>query len=69
MPFLPLSQALPFAQSVTLNSGRIPGLPTRLTGMHKVSLRILQRKYGFTMPVIRYFVSMDAGLPPLRGMD
>ena len=69
MPFRSISQALPQAQSITLDSGRLPGLPTLLTGMHEVSLRILSPAVGFTIPVIRYFVSLDTGRPPLTGLD
>jgi PKD repeat protein len=69
MPFRSVSQALSQAQSITLDSGRLPGLPTQLTGMHEVSLRILSPAVGFTIPVIRYFVSMETGRPPLTGLD
>ena len=69
MPFRSISQALPQAQSITLDSGRLPGLPTLLTGMHEVSLRILSPAVGFAIPVIRYFVSLDTGRPPLTGLD
>ncbi len=69
MPFRSVSQALAAAQSTTLDTGRTPGLPTLLTGMHEVSLRILAPDVGFAIPVIRYFVSADTGLPPERGLD
>jgi hypothetical protein len=69
MPFRSISEALPQAQSITLDSGRLPGLPTLLTGMHEVSLRILSPAVGFAIPVIRYFVSLDTGRPPLTGLD
>ena len=69
MPFGAVSQALPMAQSATFDSGRILGLPTELTGMHEVSLRILSPDIGFKIPVIRYFVSAETGLPLERGLD
>ena len=69
MPFRSISEALPQAQSITLDSGRLPGLPTLLSGMHEVSLRILSPAVGFAIPVIRYFVSLDTGRPPLTGLD
>ncbi|MCX6560192.1 MAG: PKD domain-containing protein [Candidatus Aminicenantes bacterium] len=69
MPFQTASQALPFAEATTLNSGRIPALPTSMTGMHEVSLRILSPASTLTMPIIRYFVSAETGTPPLRGLN
>jgi hypothetical protein len=68
MPFRALSQVLSFAEASTLDSGRIPALPTQMTGMHEVSLRILAPETSLTMPVIRYFVSADAEVPPLHGL-
>jgi PKD repeat protein len=68
MPFRSVSQALSFAQSATLDCGRMPGLPTQITGMHEISLRILRPDVGFPIPVIRYFVATETVQPPLRGM-
>ncbi len=69
MPFRSISQALPQAQSTTLDSGRLPGLPTLIGGMHEVSLRILSPNTAFSVPVIRYFVTSDPDAPPLAGLD
>jgi PKD repeat protein len=69
MPFQAVSQALPFAEATTLQSGRIPALPTQMPGMHEVSLRILSPASALTMPIIRYFVSAETGTPPLRGLN
>lgn len=68
MPFRAFSQTLPFAQAATFDSGPLPSLPTQMTGMHEVSLRLLSPATGLTMPIIRYFVTADTGIPPLRGL-
>lgn len=68
MPFRAFSQTLPFAEAATFDSGLLPSLPTQMTGMHEVSLRLLSPATSLTMPVIRYFVTAETGLPPLRGL-
>jgi len=68
MPFQVFSQALPFADSTTFNSGRIPALPTQMPGMHEVSLRILQPQAELIVPTIRYFVTAGTELPSRSGL-
>lgn len=58
-PFSLISYALPFAKQTVINSGKIPGFPTQSLGRHEVSLRIIQPKTEYTIPVIRYFVSLE----------
>jgi uncharacterized protein YceK len=59
-----VSRTLSFAGKVTLDSGTTPGLPTSIPGPHDVTLRILNPSVSFTLPVIRYVVSLDAPQPP-----
>jgi PKD repeat protein len=69
MPFQAFSQALPFADSTTFNSGRIPALPTHMPGMHEVSLRLLQPQAELVIPIIRYFVTVGTELPSRSGLS
>ncbi|MDW7759088.1 MAG: PKD domain-containing protein [Acidobacteriota bacterium] len=58
-PFRAVSQALSFAESITIDSGPIPGLPAFLPGLHEVTLAIFQPEVEFEIPAIRYFVTVD----------
>lgn len=53
-PFRTDTKSLSFAQKVTLDT--VQGLPTIVPGMHQVTLRFIQPKLDFTVPVIRYFI-------------
>jgi hypothetical protein len=64
-PFGTATKAMPFADFAVIDSGKIPGLPTQMLGMHEVSLRIFQPQANFVIPVIRYFVSAGA-VPELQ---
>ncbi len=68
MPFRPVSRALTFADSITLDTGD-PGLPTWMPGLHEVSLRILRPQGDLTVPVIRYFVSASTEAPGLAAVS
>jgi len=59
IPFKPLSEVLPFAKEAVINSGDIPGLPTQFPGLHEVTLRIIQPETEYSIPVLRYFVSLE----------
>jgi PKD repeat protein len=67
-PFGNITKAMPFSDFTNIDSGKLPGLPTQMLGMHEVSLRILQPPADFKIPVIRYFVSAGAG-PELKSVD
>jgi len=54
-----VSRFLPFARQITVDSGKIPGLPTQVPGIHEVTLHIINPQTEFSVPVIRYFVSME----------
>lgn len=60
MPFRTVLVPLSFAGTTVLDSGRVPGLPSLIPGLHEVTLRILQPSAEFEVPVIRYFVTADA---------
>lgn len=57
-PFKIISQSLTFARDIIVDSGKIPGLPTLIPGIHEVSLRIIEPQTEYTIPVIRYFVPL-----------
>ncbi|MHB8094917.1 MAG: hypothetical protein ACYDH0_08235 [Candidatus Aminicenantales bacterium] len=78
MPFRTVSLALPFAGQATiasnqlaglppLASGSVPGLPTTIPGLHEVALSLVSPEFGFTVPVIRYFVTVDEA--PANAVD
>lgn len=54
-----VNQSMDFSGSITIDSGRIPGLPTLIPGLHEVTLKIIQPDLEFNIPVIRYFVTME----------
>lgn len=51
--------ALVFAGRTTLDSGRVPSLPTSVPGRHVVTFEILRPGVSFTIPAITYFVSAE----------
>lgn len=67
-PFGNTTKAMPFSNFINIDSGKLPGLPTQMLGMHEVSLKILQPQADFKIPVIRYFVSAGTG-PELKRVD
>lgn len=67
-PFGNTTKAMPFSDFIIIDSGKLPGLPTQMLGIHEVSLKILQPQADFTIPVIRYFVTSGAG-PELKRVD
>ena len=60
MPFKTVFTNLSFAASTIIDSGRDPGLPSLIPGLHEVTLRLMQPVAEFEVPVIRYFVTADA---------
>ena len=56
-PFRTATEMLSFARSVTIDSGKVPGLPTTAAGLHAVSLTIVQPQVGFVIPPIHYYVA------------
>ncbi len=52
--------SLTFADKMTINSGKLPGLPTAVLGPHTVTLVILRPATDFSIPSISYFVSASA---------
>ncbi|MCJ7682520.1 MAG: PKD domain-containing protein, partial [Candidatus Aminicenantes bacterium] len=60
-PFKLISQPLIQAESILLDTGQIPGLPTLIPGVHELSLNIIQPVTDFQVPTIRYFVTVDQG--------
>ncbi|MCX6559205.1 MAG: PKD domain-containing protein [Candidatus Aminicenantes bacterium] len=64
-PFRTDSQTLTFAQSITMSSGTLPGLPTATPGPHTVELRFLQPHTAFSLSPIAYTVV--AGRPANAG--
>ncbi|MEI7902517.1 MAG: hypothetical protein WCK89_19885, partial [bacterium] len=63
VPFKTATQALGFAGQVTIDSGKLPGLPTVVVVPHTVSLHIVQPHVSFIIPAITYFVML--GVQPL----
>ena len=66
MPFRPVTRVLPFAQSTTIDTGRVPALPTTSPGLHEVGLRIARPDVEFNVPVIRYYVVAGGVAPRLQ---
>ena len=60
MPFKTVFTNLLFAGNTIIDSGRVPGLPSLMPGLHEVTLRLMQPAAEFEVPVIRYFVTADA---------
>jgi PKD repeat protein len=60
MPFKTVFTNLSFAGSTIIDSGRVPGLPSLIPGLHEVTLHFMQPPAEFEVPVIRYFVTADA---------
>ena len=67
-PFGNATKAMPFYDIINIDSGKLPGLPTQMLGMHEVSLKILQPEADFEIPVIRYFVAAGVG-PELEKVE
>jgi PKD repeat protein len=59
LPFKTVLTSLAFAGSTIIDSGRIPGLPSVISGLHDVTLNIIMPKAEFSVPVIRYFVTAE----------
>lgn len=60
IPFKTIFTNLSFAGNTIIDSGRVPGLPSLMPGLHEVTLRLMQPVAEFEVPVIRYFVTADA---------
>ena len=58
--------AISFGNKFTLDSGKIPGLPTAIPGRHLVTLRFQNPKTDFSIPVITYFVALRGPAPVIR---
>ncbi|MBN1223928.1 MAG: PKD domain-containing protein, partial [Candidatus Aminicenantes bacterium] len=56
-PYQVVNESFPFADQRTIETGRTPPLPTRIEGMHEVSLSIVQPLAEYRIPVLRYYVS------------
>jgi len=57
-PFRAITKSLPFARDTIINSGKIPGLPTQIPGIHEVALRIIEPQTEYEIPVVRYFIAL-----------
>ncbi|MGD9345867.1 MAG: PKD domain-containing protein [Candidatus Aminicenantes bacterium] len=64
IPFRTDSKSLTFAFEDTIDSGKIPGLPTLVPGIHEVTLRFIQPQVDFDIPVIRYYVTPEESKKP-----
>ncbi len=60
MPFKTVFTDLSFAGTTVIDSGKVPGLPSLVPGVHEVTLSLMQPRAEFVIPVIRYFVTADA---------
>jgi PKD repeat protein len=58
--------AVSFSNKFSLDSGKVPGLPTSIPGRHLVTLRFQNPKTDFTIPVITYFVGLRGPAPVIR---
>jgi PKD repeat protein len=58
-PFKMISESLVQAEDFVFNTGNLPGLPTLSPGIHEITLNIIQPPADFTIPVIRYYVSIE----------
>ena len=67
-PFRLISQPLIQAESILIDTGQIPGLPTLIPGIHELSLNIIQPAVDFQVPAIRYFVTADEGQRELMNL-
>jgi PKD repeat protein len=67
MPFKTVFATLSFAGNTIIDSGRVPGLPSLIPGLHEVTLNVMQPRAEFGIPVIRYFVT--AGAEPPEAVD
>ncbi len=71
--FKQVQKVLPYAEYTTIDSGKIPSLPTNIVGMHNVTLKIIQPEVEYPIPVIRYYVSLkkekieDITIPEIEG--
>jgi PKD repeat protein len=63
LPFKTAITPLSFAGSTIIDSGRLPGLPAVIPGIHDVTLNIISPQAEFSVPVIRYFVTADIAPP------
>jgi hypothetical protein len=64
-PFKKPAQTLVFAGQLTIDSGKLPGLPTAMTGPHSVALRFVKPEAALAIPAITYHVAMaPQPLPP-----
>lgn len=59
LPFRTAMTPLSFAGNTILDSGKLPGLPAAIPGIHDVTLNIIMPYTEFSVPVIRYFVTAD----------
>lgn len=57
--FKQINKLLPYAEQITIDSGKTPFLPTNILGMHNITLRIIQPQGELEIPFIRYFVSAE----------
>jgi PKD repeat protein len=55
--------AVSFSGKYTLDSGRVPGLPTSVPGRHQVMLRFQNPKTDLAIPAITYFAALKGPAP------
>jgi len=56
-----------FGNKYTLDSGKVPGLPTSVPGDHRVTMRFVpQPAASFAIPAISYFVAVKGPAPMVR---
>lgn len=67
-PFALNSHNLNFAGQQTINSPKIPGLPSQELGLHTVSLRILNPATAVIIPTISYSVVAQQHEPPIHSL-
>jgi hypothetical protein len=58
--------AVSFDNKFTLDSGKVPGLPTSIPGRHLVTLHFQNPIIDFAIPVISYFVALRGPAPVIR---
>jgi hypothetical protein len=60
------TMAISFDNKFSLDSGKVPGLPTAIPGRHQVTLRFQNPKTDFAIPAITYFVGLRGPAPAIH---
>ena len=63
--FKTTTQSLGFAGQATIDSGKIPGLPTNVLGPHAVALSIVKPQAAFTVPAMATMIPPPPPPPPM----